>query len=187
MLNNLLMEKLISRDASVTMENVLCNSKSSSGGEEDLNFLKCLIDNKLLEQEEKILKRTNIDFNEALYEEKYPKMKYESSRHYFCRAIIQDELQKLGISTTYGSEAGNLNILRTSSNYDITAEDLSFLIDIGLTPARNYFKGLTDFKVKNYLISTYFDDYMDEIIFCSLKRNDDESFLEAVKNYTAIN
>ncbi|TYQ15531.1 UNVERIFIED_CONTAM: hypothetical protein Cloal_1998 [Acetivibrio alkalicellulosi] len=183
MLSNLLDTKLTKREASVTMENVLFNSKSESGGKQDVNFLNDLISEKLLIQEEFILKRTNIDFREELYEEIYPKVSHESSRHYFCRAIVQEELKKLAIDTTYDTQAGDMSILRSSSIYDIAANDMSFLIDIGLTPARNYYKGLTDLKVKYYLISTYFDDYMDEIIFCSLKRTNDTSFINSVRNY----
>jgi hypothetical protein len=56
-------------------------------------------------------------------------------------------------------------------------------VDIGLTPARNFFRGLTDLKVKYYLITTYFDDYIDDIRFGLFKRSDDSSFINAVKDY----
>ena len=52
----------------------------------------------------------------------------------------------LGINTINWVEAGDIKILRSNSNYDIAAEDLSFIIDIGLTPARNFFRGLTDLE-----------------------------------------
>lgn len=183
MLSNLLMEKLNKREVSVTLDNVLDNSKAASGGERDVHFLKFLMDNKLLVQEEVYLKRTNIDFKEELYMDKYPKMSHESTRHYLCRAIIQDELNKLGIGTFYSVDAGNMNILRSNASYDIAADDLSFIMDVGLTPARNFFRCLTDTRINYYLITTYFDDYMDDIIFCCLKRTNDEAFIDAIKDY----
>ncbi|HHV29688.1 hypothetical protein [Acetivibrio mesophilus] len=183
MLCSLLAEKLSFRDISVSFDNVLDNAKASSGGERDVNFLKFLIDNKLLLQEEAYLTRTNIDFREETYMIKYKKMSHESTNHYLCRAILMEELEKLGIETLPGTDAGNMNILRSSANYDIAAKDLSFVMDIGLTPARNFFRGLTDTRVKYYLITSYFDDYMDHIIFCCLKRAKDEAFLDAVKDY----
>ena len=54
---------------------------------------------------------------------------------------------------------------------------------MGLTPARNFFRGLTDPRVKYYLISTFFDDYMDDIILGLFKRSDDTSFIDAVRDY----
>ncbi|HOP92106.1 MAG TPA: hypothetical protein PLP24_01880 [Acetivibrio thermocellus] len=92
-------------------------------------------------------------------------------------------MDKLGIDVVPGTDVGNMNILRANANYDIAAKDLSFIMDIGFTPARNFFRGLTDTRVKYYLVTTYFDDYMDDIIFCCLKRADDEAFLDAVKDY----
>lgn len=148
-----------------------------------MNFLKFLVDNKLLLQEDAFLIRTITDFREETYMVKYKKMSHESTKHYLCRAILAQELEKLGIDTVPGTDAGNMNILRASANYDIAAKDLSFIMDIGLTPARNFFRGLTDTRVKYYLITSYFDDYMDDIIFCCLRRAEDKAFLDAVKDY----
>lgn len=177
------MPKLVFRDISVSFDNVLDVAKASSGGQRDVNFLKFLVDSKLLVQEEAILARTITDFKEETYMQKYKKMRDESTRHYLCRAILTEELDKLGIDVVPGTDVGNMNILRANANYDIAAKDLSFIMDIGFTPARNFFRGLTDTRVKYYLVTTYFDDYMDDIIFCCLKRADDEAFLDAVKDY----
>lgn len=46
--NSALVDKLPAREVSVTLENVLQNSKAESGGERDLNFIKYLLDSKLL-------------------------------------------------------------------------------------------------------------------------------------------
>lgn len=178
-----LMKKLNRRNSTVSLENILDNSKADSGGDRDINFLKLLLDNKLLLQEEVILKRTIIDFKESFFHEKYKKANHESTRHYLCRALIQDELTLLGINTSNSVEVGNMNILRLSSNYDIAADDLSFIADVGLTPARNFFRGLTDLRVKYYIITTYFDDYMDDIIFGLFTRSDDTSFIDALRDY----
>jgi len=89
----------------------------------------------------------------------------------------------LGVNTLNWVEAGNINILRSNSNYDIAAEDLSFIADVGLTPARNFFRGLTDLRVKLYLVTNYFDDYIDDIIFEVFKRGDDNRFIDAVRDY----
>lgn len=183
MLSSLLIKNLNFRDISVSFDNVLDNARASSGGERDVNFLKFLMDNKLLLQKEAYLTRTNIDFREETYMNKFKKMNHESTKHYLCRAILMEELEKFGIDTMPGEDAGNMNILRSSASYDITARDLSFVMDIGLTPARNFFRGLTDTRVKYYLITTYFDDYMDHIIFCCLKRTNDKAFLDAAKDY----
>ncbi|MFZ5989004.1 MAG: hypothetical protein ACOYWZ_18020 [Bacillota bacterium] len=183
MLSDLLTEKLDSREISVSLENILQNSKASSGGERDVNFFRFLLDNNLLSREERILKRTVIDFKEEYYEDRYVKMSHESSRHYLCRTTIQDELEKLGINTISSTDVGDMNILRSNSNYDIAASDLSFIMDIGLTPARNFFRGLTDLRVKYYLITTYFDDYMDDIIFALFRRTNDSTFIDAIKDY----
>lgn len=181
--NSKLVDILHVREVSVTLDNVMQNSKASSGGDRDVDFLKYLIDNKLLVQSEVYLKRTKQDFNEEYYTERYKKMSYESDRHFYCRVIIQDELCKLGIGTLNSVDAGNMDILRSNSNYDIATEDLSALIDIGLTPARNYFRGLTELRVKNFLITPYFDDYMDDIIFSCFTRSNDEGFNNAVREY----
>jgi len=87
MLWSLLMPKLVFRDISVSFDNVLDVAKASSGGQRDVNFLKFLVDSKLLVQEEAILARTITDFKEETYMQKYKKMRDESTRHYLCRAI----------------------------------------------------------------------------------------------------
>jgi len=182
-MNRILKEKLILRGISVSLDNVLDNSKAASGGERDVSFLKYLVDSKLLVCSEAILKRTSTAINQDYYNERYKKMHTESDRHYICRVAIQEELFKLGIETLHGMDMGNMNILRSSSNYDIITVDLSTIIDIGLTPARNYFRGLTDINVKSYLITTYFDDYMDDIIFYVFSRSNDDNYLNALKDY----
>ncbi|WP_010244042.1 hypothetical protein [Acetivibrio cellulolyticus] len=181
--SDILMKKLTKRETTVSLENILDNSKADSGGDRDIHFLDFLLDNKLILQEEVILKRTIRDFKEDIFGEKYKKANYESTRHFLCRALIQDELALLDITTSSSTEVGNMYILRSSSNYDIVANDLSFIADIGLTPARNFFKGLTDIRVKYYLITTYFDDYMDDIVFTLFKRSNDTLFIDAVKDY----
>ncbi len=181
--SDILMKKLIERHTTVSFENVLDNSRADSGGDVDVNFLYVLLDNNLLLKEEVILKRTITDFKEEVIATRYKKQNHESIRHFLCRALIQDELMHLGIKTSASVEVGNMNILRSNSNYDIAADDLSFIADIGLTPARNFFRGLTDPRVKYYLITTYFDDYMDEVIFTKFKRSDDNLFLDAVRNH----
>lgn len=170
-------------NSTVSIENILDNSRADSGGERDVNFLKFLLNNKLLLHEEIVLKKTIKDFNESYFQKKYKKSSFESTKHFLCRAIIQEELMLLGINTINWVEAGDIKILRSNSNYDIAAEDLSFIIDIGLTPARNFFRGLTDLRVKFYLITSYFDDYMDDIIFELFKRGDDNRFIDAIKDY----
>lgn len=181
--NSKLVDLLLVRPVSVTFENIIHNSKAASGGERDVNFLKFLVDSKLLVQSESVLRRSNSDIVEEYYLERYKKMNFESDRHFLCRTVIQDELKKLGIETMSGIGAGNMSILRADSNYDIVAADFSAMIDVGLTPARNYFRGLTDLRVRNYLITTYFDDYMDDIIFCTFSRANDQNFLDAITDY----
>ncbi|MCX8130274.1 MAG: hypothetical protein N3I35_09270 [Clostridia bacterium] len=178
-----LLENLLFKDISISLKHVLDNSKADSGGERDINFLNYLVENKLVIMSEAVLKRSATDIVEEYYLERYKKMNYESDRHFLCRTVIQDELQKLGIKTLSDIEAGNFDILRSSSNYDIVLEDFSAIIDVGLTPARNYFRGLTDLKVKHYLLTSYFDDYMDDIIFSVFSRSNDNDFLEAVRDY----
>ena len=180
---DILMTKLNKINSAVSIDKLLDNFKADSGGDRDVNFLKFLIDNSLLLHEEIILKKTITDFNERYFKDKYKKSTSESTRHYLCRALIQEELKLLGVNTSNWVEAGNINILRSNSNYDIAADDLSFIIDVGLTPARNFFRGLTDLRVKFYLITNYFDDYIDDIIFEVFKRNDDDRFIDAVKDY----
>lgn len=177
------MKKLNKINSTVSIEDIIDNSKADSGGSRDVNFLKFLLDNKILIREEAIFKRTIIDFKESYFQKNYKKPSFESTRHYFCRALIQEELLNLGIKTSSWVEAGDINILRANSNYDIAADDLSFIIDIGLTPARNFFRGLTDLRVKFYLTTNYFDDYIDDIIFVLFKRNDDIAFIDAVRDY----
>lgn len=178
-----LFDKLEARDISITLEHVLDNSKADSGGQRDVNFLRYLVDNGLMTQKELILKRTTIGNPEEYYLERYKKVNFESDRHFICRATIQEELKNLGIDTLNDISIGNMDVLRANSNYDIATGDFGAIIDIGLTPARNYFRGLTDLKVKDYLITTYFDDYMDNIIFRSFTRSDDQNFIDAVKDY----
>lgn len=134
-------------------------------------------------QSEVYLKRTIKDFNEESHNEKFKKMNYESDRHFYCRTIIKSELSNIGIQTFFGVDVGNMDILRANSNYDIVTEDMSALIDIGITPARNYFRGLTEPRSRNFLITSYFDDYMDDIIFSCFTKADDASFLDAVREY----
>jgi len=177
---------LIKRELSVTLDNIFQNSKASSGGQRDVDFVKYLIDNKLLILAERCLKRTNIGFSEEYYLERYKKVRYESDRHFLCKAMIQDELLKQGIATISDVDMGNMDVLRMSSLYDIVTDDFSTVIDIGLTPARNYFKCLTDLRVKRYLLTTYFDDYMDDVIFASFERGDDLAFINAVRDYQQI-
>jgi hypothetical protein len=176
-------DKLRQRDVSVTLEKVLDNSKANSGGERDTNFLKYLIDSKLLIQGEAVLKRTSTAISEEYYLERYRKMSYESDRHFLCRTVIQDELKKMHINTISCVDIGDMNILRSSSNYDIATEDHTAIIDVGLSPARNFFRGLTDLKVRNYLITTYFDDYMDDIVFSTFSRSNDKDYINAVMEY----
>lgn len=178
-----LFDKLEVRETSISLEHMLDNSKAGSGGQRDVNFLKYLTDNGILIQKEVVLKRTTIGNPEEYYAERYKKARFESNRHFLCRAIIQEELKKLGIATLNDLSVGDMNILRSNSSYDIVTEDFGALIDVGLTPARNYFRGLTDLKVKDYLITTYFDDYMDNIIFRSFTRAEDAVFISAVKDY----
>lgn len=181
--SDILMKKLNRVNSTVSVENILDSTKAASGGERDLNFLKYLVDNKLLLQEEVIFKKTITDFSESRFQKKYKKSSYESSTHYLCRSLIQEELALLGINNSSWVEAGSINILRANSNYDIAANDLSFVIDVGLTPARNFFRGLTDLRVKFFLVTNYFDDYIDDIIFELFRRSDDNAFIEAVKDY----
>lgn len=181
--SDILMKKLNRVNSTVSVENILDSTKAASGGERDLNFLKYLVDNKLLLQEEVIFKKTITDFSESHFQKKYKKSSSESSTHYLCRSLIQEELALLGINNSSWVEAGCINILRANSNYDIAANDLSFVIDVGLTPARNFFRGLTDLKVKFFLVTNYFDDYIDDIIFELFRRSDDNAFIEAVKDY----
>lgn len=180
---DILMKKLNRINSTVSIEDIIDSSKADSGGSRDVNFLKFLLDNKILIREEAIFKRTITDYMESYFQKNYKKASFESTRHYLCRALIQEELMLLGIKTSNWVEIGDINILRANSNYDIAADDLSFIIDIGLTPARNFFRGLTDLRVKYYLTTNYFDDYIDDIIFVLFKRSDDNTFIDAVKDY----
>ncbi|MDK2799636.1 MAG: hypothetical protein PWP27_1367 [Clostridiales bacterium] len=181
--NSKLLSKLEVKNISVTLEHILDNSKANSGGEKDVNFLKKLVADETLLLTQAILKRTALDINEEYYLERYKKINFETDQHFLCRTIIQDELKRMGIDTDHSVSVGDMNILHTNSNYDIVTDDFSVLIDVGLTPARNYFRGLTDLRVKNYLITTYFDDYIDDIIFAVFTRANDERFVQAVKHY----
>lgn len=185
MQNSRLMDILVNHDVSVSLDNILQNSKASSGGSRDVSFLRSLLDNRQLMASEAILKRSSSDIPEEYYHENYKKLNMESDRHFLCRAIIQDELKKLGVETMVSVDLGEMNILRENSCYDVVLSDFSAAIDIGLTPARNFYKGLTDLRVKNYLITNYFDDYIDDIVFFVLSRNDDKAFIDAVKEFQA--
>lgn len=180
---NKLMSKLIVKETNVTLENIAQNSKAGSGGERDLNFLKYLVDNNLLDMREAFLKRTSTGAPEEYFLDRYKKMSYESDRHFLCRTMIQDELMRMGINAYSDMTIGDMNILRANSSYDIMTDDFKTLIDVGLTPARNFFRGLTDTRVENYLITTYFDDYMDDIVFAVFNRVNDGNFISAVKDY----
>ena len=182
-INCKLMENLDFRDNSVTLEHILGNSKADSGGRRDVDFLKYLIDNKILLLMEAIMKRNKIGLPEVFYLDKYKKANFESSRHFLCRAMLQEELENLGIETTPFIDVGDMNILHENSNYDIVTTDLTVAIDIGLTPARNYFRGLTDKRMQIYLLTAFFDDYMDDIVFSAFSRADDARFFECIKEY----
>lgn len=183
MLKSTLIDKLETREVSLSLQHILDNSKADSGGQRDINFLKHLVENKLLLQEEAILKRKLQDLPEEYYYENYRKNNLESDRHFLCRSIIQEELKKLGIKTLTGIDAGNMDILRSSANYDIVTEDYGEIMDIGLTPARNYFRGLSETRVKHYFITTYFDDYMDSIIFSVFSKTDEQLFGDALRDF----
>ncbi len=183
MKNSTLLDNLSQREASITLEHILDNSKAASGGQRDVNFLRFLLDNGILVRTEASMKRSFLNFSEEYYHEKYKKLHLESDRHFLCRTAIQEEFKRFGIETLADIAAGDMNILRADGNYDLVTADFGTLIDIGLTPARNYFRGLTDLKVRNFLITTYFDDYMDDIVFAVFSRKDDQGFLEAIKDY----
>lgn len=171
------------RNCTVTLEHILDNSKAGSGGRRDMDFLKYLVDNDYLILTEAILRRKDMDLPEEYYLERYKKYNYETDRHFICRTIIQDELKKHGINTYSGMSLGNMDILRSNANYDIVTEDFTAAIDVGLTPARNYFKGLTDLRIKHFYLTTYFDDYIEDIIFSVFTRDNDEEFLSIIKDY----
>jgi len=177
------METLNFRENPITLEHILGNSKADSGGRRDVDFLKYLIDNNVLLLREAVLKRKKIGLPEVYYLDKYKKANFESSRHFLCRSMIQEELENLGIETMSFMDVGDMSVLHENSNYDIITSDLSAAIDIGLTPARNYFRGLTDKRVQVYLITTFFDDYMDDIVFSAFSRADDVRFFESIKDF----
>ncbi len=180
-------EKLGIRESSISLKHIMDNSKIDSGSKRDVDFFLFLIENKLLSLSEAVLKRKEPSIVEEYYLERYKKLSHESDRHFLCRTIIQDELKKLGIDSISGKDIGNMEILRSNCSYDIVTFDFTTIIDVGLTPARNYFRGLTDLKVKDFLITSYFDDYMDEIIFSVISRTDDTDFLDAVKEFEELN
>jgi len=178
-----ILDKLIIEDIELSLQHILDNSKAESGGERDVTFLKSLVEEGLLSCKKAFLKRNFLDKSEEYYKETYKKIKYESNRHFLCRAIVQEELKNLGISTISGTNVGDMSILSSNSFYDIVSDDFSTLIDIGFTPACNFFRGLTDMRVNAYLITTYFDDYMDDILFTLLKREDDKLFIDEIRDY----
>jgi len=178
-----LLEVLEFRENPLTLEHIIDNSKADSGGRRDVDFLKFLVDNKILILKEAVLKRKKIGLPEIYYLDKYKKINFESSRHFLCRAMIQEELDNLGIETMSFTDAGDMSILHENSNYDILTSDFGAAIDVGLTPARNYFRGLTDKRMQIYLITTFFDDYMDDIVFSAFSRADDSRFFECIKDY----
>ncbi|MDP4092658.1 MAG: hypothetical protein Q8920_04785 [Bacillota bacterium] len=171
------------RENTMTLDYIAEKSKASSGGQRDLNFLKYLVDNNILKLTEAVMKRSDVNLTDECLLEHYKKMKYESERHFLCRTAIQEELKKIGIASFEGMGLGNMDILRANSTYDITIEDFSAAIDIGLAPARNYFRGLTDLRLRHYYITPFFDEYMDEVIFNVFTRVDDNTFIGAVKDY----
>lgn len=183
MTDSKLTQILHARESKIPLQEILENSKAGSGGERDLDFLKFLAANKLLSLRQAVLKRTNMQVGEEYYLERYKKLSYESDRHFLCRTILQDELSRMGIGSHEGVDAGNMDVLRSNCNYDIITDDFATAIDIGLTPARNYFRGLTDLRIKNYLITTYFDDYIDDVILNVFTRTDDQRFLDAVRDF----
>jgi hypothetical protein len=183
LINKKLTEKLLLRKSSVTLEHILDNSKAGSGGQRDVNFISYLIDNSLLNLEEAVLKRSEMDLPEEYYLQNYKKKINETSRHFLCRAIIQDELKKIGIESSSEIGLGNMELLRANSNYDIVTDDFTTAIDIGLSPARNYFRCLTDLRVTHYFLTAFFDDYIQDIVFSVFTRAANEEFIQAVKDY----
>lgn len=179
-----ILKKILTFTPTMPFDRILNVSKANSGGDEDYNFLKSLYDNKLINHTEGILKRSVNNLDEEYFIKKYTKQTFESINHYLCRTIIQEELHNLDINTFSSVEMGNLNILSSNANYDIVTENYDVLIDIGFTPARNYFKGLTDLRVQYYMMVNFFDDYDDDIIFSIFTRADDNKFLDSVKLYT---
>lgn len=178
-----LLEKMILQESSITLEHILDISKANSGGERDVHFLNFLLENGLLLHREAVLKRTQFDRTEEYFLTRYKKMNYESDRHYYCRTALQEEFKNIGIESYSGIDVGNMQILRTNSNYDIVTEDFQCMIDIGLSPARNYFRGLTDLRSRDFLITSFFDDYMDDVVFSVFTRTADQDFLDAVREY----
>ena len=176
-------QKLQFRNCSVTLDNILDNSKAASGGKRDVSFLNYLVDNNIIKVEEAVLTRSQLDLPEEYYYEKYKKKIGETDRHFLCRAIIQDELHRIGIESYSETGLGDMGILRANSNYDLVDLGFSFAIDIGLAPARNYFRGLTDLRIKHYLITPFFDDYIKDVIFGVFSRINDKDFTDAVKDY----
>lgn len=176
-------EFLLERPLEITLEHLFSNLKVNSGGEQDTHFLKYLIDHQLLNLHEAVLKRTTVGTPEEYYLERYKKMSLESDRHYYCRAVIQEEFARRGISSMSSMNVGNMSLLRANSCYDIVTDDLSILVDVGLTPARNFFRGLTDTRTKVFLVTAFFDEYMDDIIFASFTRNKEKEFLDAVHRH----
>ncbi len=174
---------LKSSNKTLEFDIVLENSKAHSGGERDFNFLKYLADSGLLMQSEYVLSRTIKDFDESFFSERYRKLRHETEKHYICRTLIQEELFKYGIRTYAGIDVGNMNVLRSNCSYDIVTYDFLQIIDIGLTSARNFFKGLTDLRVGGFFLTNYFDDYTDDIIFSCFTRSNDQDFLNAVADY----
>lgn len=106
MKTNKFFDKLIFRDISVSLQHILDNSKADSGGQRDVNFLRYLLDSKLLQTSEAVFKRSSPDIAEEYYLTKYKKESYESQKHFLCRAVIQEELEKLGIKTLFWSRGG---------------------------------------------------------------------------------
>lgn len=178
-----LTDLLNQRDISIRLDEIFDTSKASSGGERDLNFLQYLMDQRLLIRRELVLKRKMIGINEEYFSGRYKKTRFESDRHFTCRAVIQEELKSLGINTMNSIDIGNMSILRENCNYDIVTEDFSTIINIGLTPARNYFRGLTDVRIQDFMLTNFFDDYIDDIIFSTFSRTDDAAFLNMVLDY----
>jgi hypothetical protein len=177
------MELLTISENELYLVHILENAKADSGGERDINFLKFLVRTNLLKVNEMVLKRKIFDLSEDYYYGKYSKANLESNRHFLCRAIIEEELRNSGIKTYAGVDVGNMDILHSNSNYDIVTEDFGTLIDIGLTPARNFFRGLTEPRVRAYMLTNYFDDYTDNIIFNVFTKTNEQYFFDAIRDY----
>lgn len=183
MKNNEFFNQLHPVEITMCAEELLEKTKAGSGGKRDLDFVKYLISNGLLKHSAYAFKRTEISMDTDKLLKHYKKMPLESDRHFSCRAAIQEEMVKLGVECIVGADAGDMNILRENSCYDIITDDFTILMDIGLTPARNYFRGLTDLRVQYFMVTNFFDSYMDDIAFSVFSRSQDEDFIRMIQDY----